>query len=321
MIFSLNQKEHEQVDKLLMTSEYNDNVATFLNEEVINQIVTDEVKKDYRIQELKISDYPVNQQYQNIKRPIKIKDYELKDEVYQPYQCFLYDDISVDEDDYFLIKNYVGYFTKAYRFLTLQKDGTTWMSLIPHEINTMKKDIKNVSKTIYIFGLGLAYFPSLVSQNVAKIIIIEKDRTVIEIFKKNILPHLAYPEKYTIIEEDAFTYARTLPLDAFAFIDLWHNVDDGLDMYIRLKKVFKNHQHIHYWIEESLIAAIRHLFINLIEEELYHPNEFDYKTAKNLPDEIINKLHHHFVDKKITSYQELKELLTTDYLKQLVTCL
>ena len=106
-------------------------------------------------------------------KEVKENNYQIKYEKYRPYQCFLYDDIEVDEDDYYLVKNKIGYFTKEFKYPTIQKDNVIWMSVIPHEINTMKKCAKKLSKHVYVFGLGLAYFPYLIASKVDKITIIE----------------------------------------------------------------------------------------------------------------------------------------------------
>ncbi|MCQ2794198.1 MAG: hypothetical protein MJ207_02405 [Bacilli bacterium] len=319
MRFFLNKTEQEKINRLLETSDYNDEVATFLNHNVINENFIDEFTKVCEIKKLDINDYLSDHYYQSVHSNTKSKGYELKIEHYRPYQCFLYDDITVDEDDYFLIKNHVGYFTSDYPYLTIQKDHIIWMSLIPHEINTMKKAAHSISKQLYVLGLGLGYYPSLLSAQVDKITIIEKDPMVIALFKQNILPQLDYKEKYEIVQADAYKYAHALNINTDVFCDLWHNEHDGLEPYLKLKKILKNHPHVHYWIEESLIAAIRHLLINLIEEELYHTGEFNYQNEKSLEDHIINQFHHHFLNYEVKTYDDIKKILQTKYLKDLAS--
>lgn len=319
MQFFLNKDEKVKINKLIETCDYNDSVASFLNEEVINEDLDEEFKQEYDIQELNLNDYLHDEYYQSVQVNVKRQHYQLKNEQYRAYQCFIYDDIDVDEDDYFLIKNHVGYFTKAYSYLTLQKQNVIWMSVIPHEMNTMKKLANDVSGHVYVLGLGLAYYPNLISERASKITIVEKDENIINIFKELILPKLKHQEKYELIQADAFDYAREhITNEDIVFADLWHNPIDGLEDYVHLKRIFKDNLHVRYWIEESLLASIRHLFINLIEEELYHPGEFSYEANDRLEDALINKLHQYCLNKKITSYEDIKKLLTSKSLKKII---
>lgn len=320
MIFSLDKKEKDKINQLIETYFYNNEVNDDLNNNIINENLMEEAINDYQIKELHLSDYIDDSYYKNIQpKEIKINQYQIKYEKYRPYQCFLYDDIEVDENDYYIVKNKIGYFSKEFKYLTIQKDNVIWMSVIPHEINTMKKCARNISKHVYVFGLGLAYFPYLIAPKVDKITIIEKDRTIIELFKKYIFPFFSYKEKYEIIEDDAFSYLDKInQTNDSIFIDLWHNVHDGFITYYQLNKKLKENKNVIYWINDSMIMAFRNILINLINEEINYPQQVDYSKADNEVDKITNRLHDLLKDKKISTYNEIKDLLKDSSLKELL---
>ncbi|MCQ2795149.1 MAG: hypothetical protein MJ214_02950 [Bacilli bacterium] len=319
MIFLLDKQEKEKINKLIDTYQYNDEVANFLNANIINEDLVEEAIDDYDIQELDINDYLKDKYYQNVKpQEVKEGSYQIKYEKYRPYQCFLYDDIEVNEDDYYLVKNKIGYFKNEFKYLTIQKDNVIWMSVIPHEINTMKKCANNLSKHVYVLGLGLAYFPYLIASKVDKITIIEKDEKIISLFKKHIFPFFINKEKFEIIHDDALTYLDKISKKDSIFIDLWHNVSDGFMTYYSLNKKLKDYSNVIYWINDSLLTAFRNIVINLINEELNSKDQIDYAKADNEIDRITNNLHSLLKEKKISSYLEIKELLSNRSLKELM---
>ncbi len=319
MIFLLDKLEKEKINRLIDTYQYNNEVANFLNANIINEDLIEEAVDDYDILELDVNDYLEDKYYQNVKpKEIKENGYQIKYEKYRPYQCFLFDDIEVNPDDYYLVKNKIAYFNKEFKYLTIQKDNVIWMSVIPHEINTMKKCANKLSKHVYVLGLGLAYFPYLIAPKVDKITIIEKDEKIISLFKKYIFPFFEEKEKYEFIQDDAFNYLEKINKDDSIFIDLWHNVNDGFMTYYSLSKKLKDYSNIIYWINDSLLMAFRNIVINLINEELNLKEQIDYTKANNEVDKITNNLHTLLKEKKISSYLEIKELLSNSSLKDLM---
>ena len=86
------------------------------------------------------------------------------------------------------------------------------MLITPNEINTMQPVIDNVSGNVVTFGLGLGYFAYMCSikNNVNGITIVEKDKNVIELFEKYILPQFEYKDKIKIVNSDAFDFASNM---------------------------------------------------------------------------------------------------------------
>ena len=43
----------------------------------------------------------------------------------------------------------------------------------------------------------------------------------------------------------------------YAFVDLWHDVSDGVNLYLKMKKLEKNNTKYFYWIEKSIISKLK----------------------------------------------------------------
>ena len=150
------------------------------------------------------------------------------------------------------------------------------------------------------------------------ITIIEKDKNAINLFNQYILPQFEHKEKITVICEDAFKYAKDLNSTNinYAFVDLWHNVDDGLPLYLQMKSIEQNINNItfSYWIEDSLIAYLRRSLFTLIDEQADGSTEEHYKHAENFNDELINKMYYVYKDVTINSYEDIINLLSKESL-------
>lgn len=77
-------------------------------------------------------------------------------------------------------------------------------------------------------------------ENVDSVTIVEINDDVIHLFQKYIVAQFKNAHKIYIIKSDAFEYAQTHITSGnydFVFTDLWHDVSDGIDMYLKMKKV------------------------------------------------------------------------------------
>ena len=273
------------------------------------------------IKELNPSDYKDNYYRNHIRpQPFKSSGYELTYLKYKPYQLFPYDDILVTENFVEVSQN--GYFTQEFPYLAVLKNDVVWMSTDPNEINTMKKDIDKAKGHVLAFGLGLGYFPIMcaIKSEVNKVTIVEKDQKIIGIFKKHILPLFEYKDKIEIINDDAFSFIKKdMNKYDFLFIDIWHNAEDGLPLYLRFKKELRNyHKPIAYWLEKSLIAMYRRCLLTIIEENLLGYTDKNYQKAKNDYDKIINDLYYKTKGLSLNSMDEIIEILQDNYLLSLV---
>lgn len=240
--------------------------------------------------------------------------YSLLNSYYESYEAFPYDEIKVD-DTYFSEITPMGLFKNKFPFLTLIKDEQIWMSLIPHEIESMKKAINDSYGNVLVFGLGLGYYPFMISlkDEVNKITIVENDQEIIDIFNKFIFPFFKEKAKIKVEKGDALTYLNNKENKYdFVFVDIYHNVGDGLPLYLKIKQFENNNPYttFSYWIEDSLTSMLRRQLLTIFEEQIkFNCSDKDYKIAKNENDKIINALYNLTKDYEINTYDDLHKLL------------
>lgn len=254
--------------------------------------------------------------------PYRGKGYELGYLKVKPYQALPYDDIEI-KNDYIEVSK-IGYFDKEYSYLAIMKDDVVWMSLDPNEINTMEESIKESKGRVLAFGLGLGYYPieALFNDKVSSVTVIEKDKKIIEIFNKHIAPLIKNNKKLTIINDDAFHYLKNNDVDSlfdYLFIDIWHNPEDGLPLYLQFKKLLKNKKvKTSYWLEKSILAMYRRCLLTIVEEAKEGYTKKDYLKSENEYDQIINELYFKTENIVIKSYDELLNLLQDKNLLRII---
>ena len=273
------------------------------------------------IKELNPDDYKKDKFYQKFS-PISVQKNEwiFTKLNYEPFEGFVYDELDVDENTY-AEHTPLGYFKEEFPYFAVIQNEDIWMSVIPHEINTMKDAIKEATGDVVVLGLGLGYYLYHIhlKDDVKHIRVVEKDKNVIDMFKEHLLPRFEHPEKIEIIEGDALEYIGQGKEPDFVFADLWHNVGDGEKLYLLLKAKEREHPHpkYMYWIERSILCMLRRQVLTIFEEQLEGFTEEDYKKAKNDNDKIINRLYFLTKDVVIDSKEKLHDLLSEASLKQL----
>lgn len=260
-----------------------------------------ELLKEYYIKSIKRLDekvYTENPYYKNIKIPKKqIGKWDLGNQTYQPYEAFIRDDIIID--GYKEIPS-IGYFDKEFTFPTVFEDGVEWMAIKPNEIETMKDPVNQATGNVLVYGLGLGYYPYMISlkDDVLSITIIERDENVIKLFSEYVLPQFPNKDKIKIIRSDAFEYAEKEAKNhshSFVFVDLWHDVSDGTEMYAKMKRLEKYlpQATFSYWIEKSILSSIRF--------------------------EMFNKLYQNIKTGKLNQrLEETKKIISDDFLRELI---
>ena len=276
----------------------------------------DEVLKEYVLNNLKHlnpNDYLNNQYAKAVTSSGKKGKYALKYINYEPYQLFAYDDIKLNG-----YKEYsqFGYFNQKFSYLALTEGNNIWMSLNPNEIETMKPYINKARGNVLVLGLGMGYVPFMISLKncVQSVTIIEKDQEIINLFNELIYPHFPNKEKIKIIRGDAIEYASKSEKEGtydYIFADLWHDPDDGLPLFVKLKKTNRN---IACWLEVSLYALLRRCMITLIEETINGSKEEDYKFAKTYTDKVINTYYQKTKNLSIERSSDLDKLLNNNTL-------
>ena len=351
MKISLNQKELKKTYSLLDTKEINMSIADMLFstfeeksffmgsknvDDFFNKLLSfwgldGEAYEDIRLLEKVVkpcisqlnNDFlQKNPYYKTINpKPIKQGKYSLEYIAFNAYQPFSLNDIEVDEKDNYLERSPLSYFTTNQKYLALTVNGEVWMSITPNEINTMEKHIQKARGDVLVLGLGLGYYPFMISQKdeVKNITIVEMDQNIIDLFNKFLLPLFPHKEKIHIVKGDAIDYLKKdQKHHDVVFADLWHNPEDGLPLYLIIKHLEKKNTLYQYWLEESLIAMYRRCLLTVYEESLNNYSDKDYQKAKNDIDKIINDIYFKTKNITINSYDDIYNLLSKESILKLL---
>lgn len=200
--------------------------------------------------------------YQTIRMPeITRGTWKMGYKTIAAYELFTSDDLKGCADGREIPQ--VGFFTEDFRAPVVEENGREWMTVTPSEINTMTADIQAAYGKVAVFGLGLGYYAFMASQkqDVSQVVVIEREESVISLFEEFILPQFPNRQKVTVIRADAFEYAKNMGKERFdcAYVDIWHDVLDGVNMYLRMKRL-EHHSpgtKFLYWIEPSMLAWLR----------------------------------------------------------------
>lgn len=193
--------------------------------------------------------------------PAVCEGWELAWQRYEPYEMFLRDDLLLTDDLRQIPA--LGYFPAAFSYPSVLQDGREWMSIKPSEIASSQAAIDAAFGRVVTFGLGLGYFAFMAARkaSVVSVTVVERDPAVIRLFNEQILPQIPERGKITVIQADAFDYLdrqmRPAEVD-FVFMDIWHDIADGTDLYLRAKQYEARFPHTRftYWIERSLRCAL-----------------------------------------------------------------
>lgn len=212
------------------------------------------------VNHLRTEDYLSNPYLNNIKiNHIKGKNWEFRKASYKPYEAFVCDDFLNDNGK---IIPQIGFFSEKYSFPAVYQNDRLWMSIVPNEVNTMKEDLNKIEGNILVCGLGLGYFSYMASlkAKVSSITIVEIDEEVIDLFKTFILPQFEYKDKIKLIKADAVSYIKNnYKAYDYVYIDLWHDVSDGLPIYLDLVDLRKNEKKTKFlfWIEKTMKCYVK----------------------------------------------------------------
>ena len=166
----------------------------------------------------------------------------------------------------------VGFFNEEITFPSIYEGVTPWMSICPSEIFSMEEPIRKAHGRVLVLGLGLGYYPFMISRfdHVSEIVIVERQKEVIELFETWLLPQFRHKDKIKVVQEDALDYVARLESEAgfaaddggrfdFCFADIWENQVDGARAWRRIKEheVRLPETEFAYWIEKPILHQIR----------------------------------------------------------------
>lgn len=186
------------------------------------------------------------------------------------------------------------------------------MNISPNEINTMAPSIKEAKGNVLVLGLGLGYYAFMVSEkdDVEKVTIIENDENIINIFNNYLFKFFPHKEKIQIIKNDAYKFTNeNAHKFNYIFVDLWHNPEDGLPIYLKFKAIEKEGIQYFYWLENGLKAMYNRCLLTVVEEQFANAPESAYEKSENDIDQIINNLYHKLKNREVNSYSSIISLL------------
>ena len=191
------------------------------------------------------------------------------------------------------------------------------MLITPHEINTMKKGIKNAKGDIITYGLGLGYYAYMCSlkDDVTSVTIVERDIQTIKLFTDYILPQFEHKEKIKIINDDALNHCRKNINYDYSYVDLYRDADDGLKFYVEMYKLLVDNQTFDFWIEDGLLIMLRRCMFTLLYE-IY--NDIYQECSGNYYDFVIGRFNDLLLDYNVNSIDDVYNLLSNNFLKNLI---
>lgn len=210
------------------------------------------------IYNLNIDKYKNNPYYKNINiESIQSENWKFEKQSYKPFEAFVFDDLKNMNDGRIIPQ--IGFFTEEFNYPAVLQNNRVWMLITPNEIETMKDAVDKARGNVLTYGLGLGYFAYMASikDDVSSVTIVERDKDIIYLFEKNILPQFKYKDKIKILKYDAFSYAENYMSKGnfdLVFTDLWHDPSDGVELYLKMKNYekFSPHSKFIYWIEKTI---------------------------------------------------------------------
>ena len=209
-----------------------------------------------------VADFRSNPYLQTVRLPdVAVGSAHFETMRYAPFEPFPCGDLQLATGDALLAP--IGFFDEPYSYPALVQHGCEWMAVKPNEIRTMEKAIAAARGRVLTFGLGLGYFAFMASQKeeVVEVTVVDDSADVIALFLRHVLPQFPHVAKVSVTRRDAFRYVvengfttrRGDEADT-VFVDLWHDVGDGLPLYRRMRDLQPAHSRAQffYWIEDTM---------------------------------------------------------------------
>jgi hypothetical protein len=242
-------KEH-QVELLSKTIYKNNDIAFY---KLLSQYLDYDFDYDKIIIHENPKDYLFNHYYLNIKtNDKKLLEYSIKNEIYKPYELLVHDEL----EDIGEVLPRLSYFDKPFKYLALYKDNKMISKVSPQEINAMKKDIDEAKGNVLVIGLGLGYFPYMVSlkDDVNHIDVIEEDINVINIFNKVLFKQFQNKNKINILEGNIKSSQLELDKYDYIYVNSYNNFSQAIDVYNLFNEndKYKKLKNIHFYLLKSI---------------------------------------------------------------------
>ncbi|MBR4288544.1 MAG: hypothetical protein IKT50_03805 [Clostridia bacterium] len=186
----------------------------------------------------------------------RLGDFLLTESFYERGEFFQYDMPDLSEE---IVVPKIGFFTEKVFFPAVYEGNIPWVSVCPSEIHSMSCDTDDARGKVLVLGLGLGYYPYIISQKdeVEEITVIEKSPGIIQLFREEILPQFSRKEKIKLVEADAIDYLKQTKNGDydFCYADIWEGWQDGAEAYEKIlpqEKRLKKTE-FRYWIKNEIL--------------------------------------------------------------------
>ena len=185
----------------------------------------------------------------------RIGDFLLTESEYARGEFFQYDMPSLSDE---IVVPKIGFFPQKVAFPAVYEGRIPWVSVCPSEIFSMTPDTDAARGNCLVLGLGLGYYPFIISgkKEVKHITIVEKSPEIIELFCTKLLPQFPQKEKISVVHADAFDYLSDTENGRFDFCyaDIWEGWIDGAAAVEKIepyeKKLYETE--FCYWIKKEI---------------------------------------------------------------------
>ena len=254
----------EQLDELTKEGYYNGDFETFYVVKKLCDLLNiwdyaddDFLKKLFtNAKRLKKSEFYEDKYLKNIKVPtVSNGNILLTNACYEKGEFFQYDMPKLSED---IVVPKLAFFSSRVFFPSVYEGNMPWVSVCPSEINSMQIDVDKADGRCLVLGLGLGYYPYIISllEKVKTITIVEISEKIIILFEKYILPQFEHKDKIKLIHADAIEFMKTVERDEYdyCYADIWEGQVDGAPLYKQIKKHENRlpYTRFAYWIEDEI---------------------------------------------------------------------
>lgn len=262
----------------------------------------------------------INSEYHKTIKFVEIHEEDVKFENIEllAHQLFNYKEIQADPNkemnDWMVLRA----LDENLSTLSLSIMDEVWMLDVPSESSTIDPIAQKANGKVITFGLGIGYFIFMAALNpqVQSITVVEKNKRIIELFKKYLLPQFNLKIELNIIEGNAFDYFNEETLSEYdcIFVDIYQSSDDGLEMEMKLLENFNpDFDKCDFWIEGSnleVMPMLMYLYVDSIlhQHKLSHPDPLFNLIVKKIQKVLdadkryiheVNDLKELFYDKKL----------------------
>ncbi|MBE6642434.1 MAG: hypothetical protein E7615_02130 [Ruminococcaceae bacterium] len=174
---------------------------------------------------------------------------------YEKGELFQYDMPKLSED---IVVPKLGFFNDRVYFPSVYEGEMPWVSVCPSELNSMLPDVDKAEGRCLVLGLGLGYYPYMISRldKVKSITVVEISEKIINLFEKYILPQFKNKDKIKLVHADAIDFMKNVQRDEydFCYADIWEGQVDGAPLYQRIKEHERRlpYTRFAYWIEDEI---------------------------------------------------------------------